>query len=119
MRGSLLALALAACLPSTGCTGTIGDPRLIDGGSGGGDGGGGGNADAAPPGTPDAAQPDAGPTSCSDTGGTRLEQVCRRWVCDTADLGEGTWSGSTATCDPGDISAGGRANALKLVNLYR
>lgn len=119
MRGSLLALALASC------TGTIGDPRLIDGGgSGDGDGGdpgdgGGGVPDAPPPGTPDATWADAGPPSCSDTGGSRLEQVCRRWVCDTADRSEGTWSGSTAACDPGDISAGGRANALKLVNLYR
>jgi hypothetical protein len=35
------------------------------------------------------------------------------------DLSEGTWTGSIANCDPGDIGPPGRANALKLVNLYR
>ena len=34
-------------------------------------------------------------------------------------MSEGTWSGNIATCDPGDISADGRANALAQVNLYR
>jgi len=116
MRGSLVALLLA------GCTGSIGDPALVDGGPE--PDGGGASDDAAvaadaPPGSADAAWADAGPASCSDTGGDRLTQVCRRWVCDTMSLSEGTWSGSTATCTPGDISAEGRANALKLVNLYR
>ena len=34
-------------------------------------------------------------------------------------MDEGTWSGDVATCDPGDISPDGRANALRLYNLYR
>jgi hypothetical protein len=34
-------------------------------------------------------------------------------------MSEGTWSGSVASCSAGDVSAAGRANALKLVNLYR
>ncbi len=45
--------------------------------------------------------------------------VCARWLADRADMSEGTWSGSVASCDPGDISPEGRANALRLFNLYR
>lgn len=45
--------------------------------------------------------------------------LCARWKGDRADLSEGSWSGSVNGCNPGDISAAGRANALKLVNLYR
>lgn len=45
--------------------------------------------------------------------------VCARWNEDRADMSEGTWSGSVANCDPGEISADGRANALKIMNLYR
>lgn len=57
--------------------------------------------------------------SGSGGGQTAADMVCQRWSADRADLGEGTWSGSVASCDPGDVSADGRANALKLVNLYR
>jgi hypothetical protein len=57
----------------------------------------------------------AGGASSAD----RLTQVCQRWSADRADLSEGTWTGSTASCDAGDIGAPGRANALKLINLYR
>ncbi|HLM71102.1 MAG TPA: CAP domain-containing protein, partial [Polyangiaceae bacterium] len=52
-------------------------------------------------------------------GGPQVEPVCERWNDDRADLGEGAWSGSVNGCNPGDVSADGRANALKLVNLYR
>ncbi len=45
--------------------------------------------------------------------------TCARWNTDHADLSEGTWSGSVEACDPGDISDVGRANALRLYNLYR
>ena len=34
-------------------------------------------------------------------------------------MSEGTWSGNVAACDPGDLSANARTNALRLVNLYR
>ena len=47
------------------------------------------------------------------------DQVCRRWVCDRADMSEGISTGDIATCDPGDLQPPGRPNALKLVNLYR
>jgi uncharacterized protein YkwD len=61
----------------------------------------------------------------SGTGGTasgdRATQagVCARWKADRANLGEGTWSGNAASCTVGDISADGRANALRQYNLYR
>jgi uncharacterized protein YkwD len=47
------------------------------------------------------------------------EEVCARWKADTANMSEGTWSGSVASCDPGDISAEGRENALRMLNLFR
>ena len=45
--------------------------------------------------------------------------VCARWKADRADLSEGTWSGDAASCTAGDMGAAARANALRLVNLYR
>ena len=45
--------------------------------------------------------------------------TCLRWNADHENMDEGTWSGDVATCDPGDISPDGRANALRLYNLYR
>jgi len=50
---------------------------------------------------------------------TGTPEMCDRWNADRADLDEGSWSGSVSQCDAGDISDAGRANALKLVNLYR
>jgi hypothetical protein len=47
------------------------------------------------------------------------EGTCARWNADRAETGEGTWSGSVDSCSAGDISADGRANALRLFNLYR
>ena len=48
------------------------------------------------------------------------DPVCRRWREDRQDRDEGTWSSeSDQTCPTTDISATGRANALKMVNLYR
>ena len=46
-------------------------------------------------------------------------QLCERWKSDRAELGEGSWSGAVAGCDAGTLSEDGRANALRLVNLYR
>jgi len=52
--------------------------------------------------------------------GTRTaEATCARWKADRANLAEGTWSGNVASCVVGDISADGRANALRLFNMYR
>ena len=45
--------------------------------------------------------------------------ACARWNADTANVSEGTWSGSVAACEVGDISADGRENALRLFNLVR
>ncbi|MCC6904147.1 MAG: CAP domain-containing protein, partial [Polyangiaceae bacterium] len=67
-----------------------------------------------------------GATSGGGTGGTATggtggggTSVCARWKADRADMAEGTWSGSVASCNAGDVTANGRANALKMVNLYR
>ena len=47
------------------------------------------------------------------------QAICRRWAEDRADLSEGTWTGNAGSCIPGDLIGAGRANALKLINLYR
>jgi hypothetical protein len=57
--------------------------------------------------------------SDGDAGGNAGAEVCARWAADRADLSEGTWTGVVASCTPGDIGATARANALRLVNLYR
>jgi hypothetical protein len=75
--------------------------------SGAGAGGGGQSAGAAGSG----GMPSAGDRSAEGT--------CARWKADTADVSEGTWSGSVETCEVGDISATGRDNALRLFNLVR
>ena len=51
---------------------------------------------------------------CTVAPTTRKDLVCWRWRCDRAARSEGTWSGSLAACNAGDISAAGRSNALKL-----
>ncbi len=52
-------------------------------------------------------------------GARTAEATCARWKADTADLAEGTWSGSVDSCTAGDISAQGRDNALRMFNLIR
>lgn len=47
------------------------------------------------------------------------EGVCARWKADRADIGEGTWTGDVAACDPGDMDPMARAAALRVLNLYR
>lgn len=66
-----------------------------------------------PSGDPDGGSTDDGPEP-SD-----VEVMCERWNSDRVDMSEGDWSGSVAACDPGDISATGRDNALRILNLYR
>ena len=51
--------------------------------------------------------------------GPRRDQVCMRWKNDRMNRSEGTFTGSIAQCQPGDVTAPGRANALKLLNMYR
>jgi hypothetical protein len=54
------------------------------------------------------------------TGDDRGVSVCGRWKSDRNDLSEGGWvNGDAGTCHRGDIGGNGRANALRLVNLYR
>jgi hypothetical protein len=90
------------------------------GGSGGGAPGGIGGSSAGPGGGAG-----VGGSGLAGSGGSTPgdrntpEGVCARWNGDRANLSEGTWSGSVATCTVGDISADGRANALRLFNLYR
>lgn len=57
--------------------------------------------------------------SAGTTGAGGSGDVCTRWKADRADLSEGTWTGDVTSCTPGDIGATARANALRLVNLYR
>jgi hypothetical protein len=68
-------------------------------------------------GTPTGGNAGAGGSVPGDRG--TAEGTCARWNGDRANMSEGTWSGNVASCDVGDISADGRANALKLINLYR
>jgi hypothetical protein len=113
---------------------------VTEGGAGPGGGPGGGPAGDDPGGsegsggTTSATDPDTGPGSTDpdattnpdpDTSGTdtgtdpAVEAMCDRWLADRADMSEGSWSGSVAACNPGDVSADGRANALRVLNLYR
>lgn len=134
-------LALLAGAFCTACTGEVGglDEGTDDGGSG--DTGSDASAEASPtdagvdstltdtPTTdtgvaPDTSAPpvDTGPADAGslDTGPpTGTDAVCARWKGDRASLAEGAWSGSLASCAAGDVGAPGRANTLKLVNLYR
>lgn len=45
--------------------------------------------------------------------------VCARWNGDRVDLREGSWTGSVASCEVGDVLEPSRTNTLRLVNLYR
>lgn len=65
------------------------------------------------------ASPDSGATLDAGMGGRTAATVCARWNSDTADLSEGTWSGSTATCTAGDMTSAWRDRAMRQVNLFR
>lgn len=142
--GSLCVLIVLACyhgredggVMGTGGDGTAGD----DGGDGSddgdgdgddGDGGGTGGADGSDDGGDGSdgdgtGTGDGGGTGSGDDGGTETgdggseaDQMCERWNQDRADRSEGSWSGNVGSCAPGDISAQGRENALRIMNLYR
>jgi len=72
-----------------------------------------------PPAAGSVAPPVGGAPSPGEGDRATAAGVCARWKGDRADLSEGTWSGNVASCDPGDISENGRANALRVLNLYR
>lgn len=93
-------------------------PGGASGNSSGGMNGGSVNGGGANGGSPNAGGPNGG------SGGVPYDDrsptgTCARWKADTANLDEGTWSGSVDACSVGDISADGRANALRMVNLMR
>jgi len=123
--GSAGASGGAAGSPTGGSGGgTSGGGTSSGGGpSGGGTSSGGTSSGGAPSGggTSSGGAPSGGGTGGTATGGTGGggTSVCARWKADRADMAEGTWSGSVASCTAGDVTANGRANALKMVNLYR
>lgn len=106
-----------------GTGGGSGGGTTTGGGSGTGGGtatgGGAGGGSVTGGGTGGGGGVDAGVPSCANIVGDRQTQVCLRWTCDRADMSEGTWNGNVASCTPGDLTPGARANALKLLNLYR
>lgn len=96
------------------------------GGAGLGGSSAGGNASGGAPlsggspatgGAPSGGSPGGGTTATGDR--STPESVCARWNADRANLSEGTWSGSFESCDPGEVSPDGIANALRQFNLYR
>jgi hypothetical protein len=105
----------------SGPGGSGGNAGSGTGGSGGNAGGSGGAAGNAGTGSGGAAG-NAGVGGAGGSGGgdrTTPEGVCARWNGDRVNLSEGTWNGNVDSCTAGDISADGRANALRLYNLYR
>ena len=44
---------------------------------------------------------------------------CERWNAERADVDDGTWSGSVAACDPGEMDPAWRERVLRQINLYR
>ncbi len=101
--GAVLAGSFSACVGGLGAGGGSGASSDASAGSGGTGAGG-----------------DSGTTSTTVAGaGGGGDDVCARWKNDRAGLTEGVWSGSVASCTPGDDAAPGRDNALTLVNLYR
>jgi len=88
-------------------------------GSGGAAGSAGGSGGSSGAGTSGSAGSSAGSAGAPVITDRSPEGTCQRWNADRANRDEGTWSGSVDTCTAGDISPDGRANALRLFNLYR
>jgi uncharacterized protein YkwD len=119
-RWLLLAVVLGPL--ALGCDGGGSNPYVSNGSDSDSDSDSDGDTDADSDADTDAdtdADSDGDTDADSDVDTDEVEAVCDRWNEDRADLSEGSWSGSVSTCDPGDISATGRANALKIINLYR
>jgi hypothetical protein len=110
---ALAPLALVSCEASrsrkadAGLAGDVAGAATQDAPSASDGQGGGGSA-----GAPD------GLAGGEDSAARTDEAVCARWAADRT-LDEGSWSGSVETCEPGDTSPAGRANALRIMNLYR
>jgi len=146
-RGTIATIAGALMLASSGCYAGLGEGAETEAGTegtaaasegtptDGGAGPGGGATDepaetaSSDPGLDTGVTSDldsnTGATSDPDTDGSETgsgsaaEMICERWNADRVDMSEGSWSGSVASCDAGDVSAEGRANALRVLNLYR
>jgi uncharacterized protein YkwD len=105
--------------PGAAGSGNTGSGGAGQAGAGTGNGGGAGAGNAGSAGTTGnaGAMGTAGTTGAGGAG--TAADVCARWKADRADLSEGTWTGSVTSCTPGDIGPTARANALRLVNLYR
>ena len=88
-------------------------------GNGGQTQGVGGTAGTSGGGMSSAGMSSAGSGGSAATGDRSPDATCARFRADTANLSEGTWSGSVDGCNAGDISADGRENALRLFNLMR
>jgi uncharacterized protein YkwD len=98
---------------SSSSGGASGNPSGGSSSGGSGSGGASGSSNGGGPGG-------SGSNSGGAAAGDRSpDATCARWKADTANVGEGTWSGSVDTCMAGDISADGRENALRLFNLVR
>jgi uncharacterized protein YkwD len=105
---------VVATSPNGAAVGATGGSGTGSGGSGTGGRGGMGAVGAGGSGTGGAAVGSGG----AGVGGAGTD-VCTRWAADRVNVSEGTWSGNIASCTAGDMSADARANALRLVNLYR
>ncbi len=66
---------------------------------------------------PNGGAPSMGTAGAAGAGSS--SDACTRWQADRANLSEGTWSGNVTSCDAGDLSPDARANALRVLNLYR
>jgi uncharacterized protein YkwD len=110
---------------TSGGSATNGGKAATSGGATSGGSGGKGSSGAGTTGGSGGSATTGGASSMGGSGGgvtgdrATKEGVCARWKADRANMSEGTWSGDTASCNQGDISADGRANALRLYNLYR
>lgn len=122
--GAANAGATSAGAAAAGAAGTAGaNAGGLSGGNGGSASGGAQNGGAQNGGSANGGTSNGGSANGGSGGGDGGERsptaTCARWKADTASLGEGTWSGSVGACTVGDISADGRANALRMVNLMR
>ena len=115
--GSGGAVGTGGSISSGGTTG-LGSGGSGSGGVGGSPPLGGGGGPTSSGGASVGGQPGLG-GSAGGAAGSAPSAGCDRWKADRADLSEGTWTGSVAACDPGDVTGVGRANALRQVNLFR
>jgi uncharacterized protein YkwD len=108
-----------ASSPGGASTGSSGSSSVAGAANGGVSSSGSGSGGASAGGSGASGASGSSTSGGAASGDRSPENTCARWKADTANLGEGTWSGSVDTCMAGDISADGRENALRLFNLVR